>query len=414
MTRIEGGSYETDDSVEAIVNRMVSHAETYFGEDLSSDTTSVISQFYRPIAIEMATLQADIGLVLESAQIDNARGEALDLLCALINVTRGRASNSTGNVVFSREDAAGADYLIPEETVVQTESSEPVRFETTEPIVLEEGEVAVEAPVESVEEGTENNISANRLTIFEDRPAGIEDVNNPEPIDGAVEEETDSNLRARAKEELADGSGATARALLSAVSEIDDQVRSVSVEINDTASVDEDGQPPNSFELIVESTPEFYPEIAQAIMDNKAVGGESHHGLYGDSVIEEVNLPNGQTHEIGFSTPTEREIYVDASIEVEDEYLGEGAVVDSLTSYIGGLLFEGEPEAGELRAGDDVLYGEVEYAIRDVPGVFDVTDLKIGLSNDPDGVSNISIDKTDIAILNGNEDEAVSIDTTDV
>lgn len=415
MAGIEEGRYQTDENVEVILDRMVGWATEYFGQSLSDDDLSAIKSFYRPIARQHLLIQRQIGIVLDSAQIDYAEGQALEYLCALLNIVRREAEAATGEVVFSRSDTASTDYLIPSGTIVQTNGEQPIRFETTKTKSLLSGNSSVTVPIEAIESGLSGNVAADTIVTFESKPSGIETVTNPEATDGGTVRETDDELRERAKEQVADGSGATARSLISSVSNIDEDVRSVSIQINDT-SVDNTpgGLPDHSFELIVEAPELLHGEIAQTIMDTKAAGDNSYAGVHGTEVVEEVELKTGQKRDVSFSVPTEVPIEIQADLEVNDSYPGDGDLIDNIVSYIGGTDFEGEPTAGNLRQGEDVIHGEVEFAIREIQGVYDVTTLKVSKVGNTLSTSNIQIDTGNIAILNGNESTPIDITTTEV
>jgi len=217
---------------------MVADAKEYFGEDLNDGEQAIIRTFYRPIARRLAEAQQDIGLVLESSQIDNAEGMALDLLCALIGLRREFAKRATGVVTFSRSVAGDTDYAIKSGTTVQTDSSEPLRFETTKGVTLTEGDLTVDAPVEAAEGGAEYNIGPNTLTVMPDPPTGLSDVTNTADTGGGTNRENDEDLRTRAKEELAEGSQASAPAIINSVQSLD-EVTSVAIEIYDAPGEDD-------------------------------------------------------------------------------------------------------------------------------------------------------------------------------
>jgi hypothetical protein len=416
MAGVVDGRYQTDENVEVILDRMVEWATEYFGQSLTDDELSAIKSFYRPVARQHLLIQQQIGMVLDSAQIDHAEGQALDYLCALLNIVRREADPATGEVVFSRSNTASTNYLIPAGTIVQTKGANSVKFETTEQKSLLSGNSSVTIPVEAIEGGLESNVAANTVNTFETKPGGIESVNNPNPISGGTLRETDDELRERAKEQVADGSGATARSLLSAVQNVDEDVRSVSIKINDSSddNTGTGGLPDHSFEMVVECPSELYDDIAKAILRKKAAGGNAHSGVYGTEITRDVELPNGQVRTVGFSTPTEQDIYVNLDVEVTPAFGGEEEIIDNIADYIGGFYSSGDPVTGDLRTGDDVLFGEVEYAIRSTEEVYDVTSLEVGQSDGTTNQSNIEVADTDIAIFKGNVSDRLTITTTEV
>lgn len=409
MSEFSGGEYHPD-TAEDILNVMVEDAKAYWGEDLKDDELAIVRVFYEPVAELLAAVQRDIGTVLQSTQIDNAEGTQLDLLTALIGVTREPATGATGTVTFSRNSTAGTDYPIPEGTVVQTNSNSPTRYRTTESATLLSGTTEIaNVPIESVMEGVEVNTSSNTLVVMPDAPAGIDSVTNPSKTIGGADEEPDDELRKRAKDELANGSRASAPALINAVKQVPD-VKSVSIFLNDT-STDETsngGLPDHAFELVVSGGDNA--AVAQAIRDTKAAGDTSYAGVNGGSTVSaSTDLGNGQKEPLEFSRPSEIPIYVDADIDITSDYAGDSEVQDRIVEYIGGLYASGNEENGELQVGDDLVFGEIRYAIRDVKGVHDINSLYVSkesnldTNGDPVGTSNITIQDSEIAMANATD-----------
>lgn len=393
---ITDGEFQAD-SVEAILDLMLADAKERLGEDLNDDERSIFHTFYLPVAERLAEVQEDVGLVLSSAQIDNATGTALDLLTALIGIRRDEAQKAQGSVTFSREVASASDYTIPSGTLVQTDSpTDPVRFETQETVILVAGDTSVSVAIEAREGGIRGNVGSNTITVMPSPPTGIESVTNPgETFDG-TQEETDDELRIRAKDSMADGSSATAPSLIAAVKALAG-VRAVSIFINDTATdnTGTGGLPDHSFELVIEGG--NGQEIGQAIMDTKAAGDTSYGGAYGTIETVDTDLGNGQTISIDFGRPVAVQIYVDMTIDVTDEYQGDNEVIDRIVNYVGGVLSTGNTTTGELSVGDDVLFGQVEYAIRDAPGVYDVADLTVDTVTPPAATTNIAISNSEVS-----------------
>lgn len=405
---MENGRYDPE-SADDILDAMMVDAKQYFGSDLNDTSTSIIRTFYRPIAERLAEAQEDIGLVLDSSQIDYAEGEALDLLTALIGIKREPATPATGEVEFSRDEAAATDYPIPSGTRVQTDSDDPVVFETTESTAIAEGTTSATAAVEALQDGVHGNVGANTIRVCPDWPSGVEEVTNPAETSGGSEEETDIELRRRAKTELAQGSRASAPSLINSVRRVAG-VTSVSIFINDTNTDNtaDGGLPDHSFELVVAGGDSS--EIAQTIVDTKAAADTSYSGAYGTTVTGTGELPNGQTLDVEFSRPEEVKLYITADVTTTDEYDGNNAVKDSIIDYIGGILTSGNEVEG-LGVGEDVIHGEIEYQIRDIDGVHDVTTLNVDTVDPPEGTSNIAISDSQVATADGTDD-SITINTS--
>jgi uncharacterized phage protein gp47/JayE len=404
MTISQNGSFEGD-TEEEILDAMIADAKQYWSDDIRESDLAVIRQFYRPIARRLAQAQDDIGLVLESTQIDNAEGPALGLLTALIGVTRMPSVRAEGEVEFSRSNNAEMDYNIPAGTKVQTSASPPIEFVTTQGATISTGTTTTTAPIIAVEPGSDGNVGANTITTVSTPVAGVESVTNPSETSGGENEENDDQLRKRAKEELADGSSSTAPALVSAVQNVEG-VTSVSILVNDTKQDNGRGHnlPANSGELVVTGGTDA--DVAQAIIETKGMDSTLVAGVNGVEVTGNVGeLPNGQALPVEFSRANPVTIYIEGEIQVEPTYESDDDVMNNIVEYVGGQTVEGFERDGELGVSDDVLYGEVEYRIRQVPGVYDVTSLTIGKTSPPSGTSNVTI---------GNMEEANTDARTDI
>lgn len=382
------------ESQEEILELMVDDAKDLFGEDLNDNETSTIRYLYSPVAQRLAEAQNDIGLVLSSTQIDFAQDESLDLLTSLIGVTREPARRADGEVTFYRNEPSDTrDYTIPSGTYVRTDGEDAITFETTESAILEQGTTEVNVPVEAVNSGSNSNVGSNTVTVIVNRPTGIDGVINNEIIGGGTDRENDNSLRERAKEELGEGARATASALVSSCRSADPDVRSVTIY---TTPEDNLGEDPG-FELVVEGGDSDL--IAQSIRNNKAAGDRSYAGVNGQAITEPVDteLTNGQVKPLSFSRPIPIDIYVDMELETEDTFEGIDAVKDSIVQYIGGTNSEDISLSGNLNLSDDVIAGEIKYAIRDIAGVYDIPTLNIGTTENPEGISNIPIDDGEVA-----------------
>jgi len=389
------------ETTEEILDALMVSARNQFGNDLNDDEEAAIRTFYRPIAVLLADAQLDVAAVLAAAQLEHAEGEALDLLTELIGVFRREAQPAVGTVTFSRSSAASTDYTVPKGTVVQTEGVDPVKFKTTEVKILASGTTSVDAPIEAVEAGTEGNVGANTITVMADPPTGVESVNNAAATDGGENEETDSDLRARAQDELADGMLGTAPGIINALKKTSG-VKSVSLFINDTSSVDGDGLESHHFEAVVEGGTDA--DVGQALWESKAAGDGTQGGVHGTGVTYQADLGNGTTHPVDFSRPTVVSIYVDMDLSTTDEYDGDGEVRDAIVRYLGGTLTSGGVEDGELRVSDDVIYTKILSAIMSVDGIADVPSLTIGKTSSPTGTSNISIASSEVASGDATDD----------
>jgi uncharacterized phage protein gp47/JayE len=242
-------------------------------------------------------------------------------------------------------------------------------------------------------------------------PTGIESVTNPADTNGGTERETDTELRRRVKKELGSGSRASQEALIRAARRVQG-VENASIFANDQDPINTvDGLEPHEVEVVVEGGNSN--EIAQALFETKAAGDVLVGGVHGVEVAETVSLSNGQTTQVLYSNPEEIQIYIDVDVLVTDEFLGKDYIKDSIVSYIGGLFSSGNEDGGELSVGDNIIYGQVEYSVRDVNGVFDINSLTIGTNASPSQTDNISIEEFQLATSNA-FDESITVTTNTV
>lgn len=381
-------------SADEWLDDLLTSASEHFGDDLPGRENSGVASFYTAFAEVAAELEQELESVQDSVRVLTATGENLDILGQELNVSRRPETSATGEVTFSRSNAASSDYLVPDGTRVQTSSSDPVKFETTEQVTLSSGSTSVTAPIEAVNPGPKGNVAAGTITDAVQRPAGVETVSNASKTGGGRSKETDEAYRDRIIEIVGNTESTSGYNLYRRLSSYE-YVREVRF-IDNSADVQQDQLSPNEIEVVVSATPGHKDEIAQVIFEEIPGGSNLVSGVHGISTSGTAGLPNGQQFTISFSEPTPVEIYVDVSVESE-KALDESNLKDQIVEYIGGTLSSGSLVYGELGVAEDVLIGEVEYQIRDIPGVYDVTNLTIGTADSPTGTSNVSISTSEIA-----------------
>jgi phage-related baseplate assembly protein len=102
--------------------------------------------------------------------------------------------------VTVQASTVGIDRAIPAGTVVRTGGEPDIKVSTGEDAVLYDGDYqVVNVAAASQESGTETNVAAGMLTIFESAPFPTATVINPGLFYGGSDYETDEDLRARIK-----------------------------------------------------------------------------------------------------------------------------------------------------------------------------------------------------------------------
>jgi len=162
--------------------------------------------------------------IYNGAFIDTATGDDLDNVVALVGVTRNAAVAATGVVRFYANPSPLADIIIPAGTQVSTQpnaSGTQIVFKTDEQVILTIGGSYVDANVTAVVAGANGNVAANTVTYLATPIYGITSITNPSGMSGGVDEESDDDLRERAKHALEVAAKATVNALYYAVLGVD-------------------------------------------------------------------------------------------------------------------------------------------------------------------------------------------------
>lgn len=373
-----------------IWNDMVTRARNVFGENVDTSVTSPLGMFLRVVAFSLSLAWQLAEKVYNSAFVDFATGINLDHVGKYIGIQRREAVKATGEATFSGDD--GTD--IPEGFVIETDTEEPVQFETTEAGTISGGSAILE--IQALEAGTAGNVEADTITVIVNPLSGLSSVTNANATGDedsgytqGAERETDAEFRQRYRDSVAKGGASTIESIRASLLEIDN-VNSAVVEENDTdATVD--GIPAKSIRALVYGGVD--DDIAQSIFETKS-GGIRAYGTTEITVTDSMD----NDHTIGFTRPTEVDIYVDVALTTNSDFPADGdeQVETEIVKYIGGTDADSNEYTG-LGLGEDVIYIKVISAITQVDGVLDA-DVTIGTSDNPTGTDNISIDNTEVAI----------------
>ena len=146
-------------------------------------------------AAELQALDIQGEWVLDQSFPQTAQGVYLDYHAQMRGITRTAATKAAGALRFSVEQAAAAALTVAAGTVCMT--ADEVRFQTTAEVVLEAGELFVDAPAEALEPGRSGNAAAGTIQILTACPVGITGCTNPAPFTGGSDQEDDESLRSR-------------------------------------------------------------------------------------------------------------------------------------------------------------------------------------------------------------------------
>jgi uncharacterized phage protein gp47/JayE len=133
--------------------------------------------------------------------------EDLDELVKIVGVSRDPGSRAIGTVTFTTQNAA---TTIPEGTSIGTQPEEDgsfLEFTTDEEVTNGSGETTVDADITASEVGSEYNIGATSITYLPNPPTGVQSVTNAQETTGGEDEESNDELRERAKNSIFASSG---------------------------------------------------------------------------------------------------------------------------------------------------------------------------------------------------------------
>ncbi len=188
----------------------------YYPETVTSPITdrnigSVARTITEAFSLELAKLHAQLKYVYLNAFIDTATGESLDLLVSILSIERFKAGYAVGEVTFSRNTPAPADITIPVGTIITDKNESPYEYQITQEKVLREGDTSIDIPIKALNPG--EGVNAETLTLMPKPVLGIEKVSNIEATSIGVQDETDEELRARAKKVVKGTAAATLESL---------------------------------------------------------------------------------------------------------------------------------------------------------------------------------------------------------
>ncbi len=181
------------------------------------ETGSVVRTLAEAVSLEIASLSAQLEFVYQSGFVDTASGSALDSVVSLLGISRVTAGSSSGDAEFTRASASTGAITIPAGTRVAAADGK-VSYETTQTGSLSVGQNAARIPVRDLDPKNDP-LPAAALVLLPVPIAGIGSVSNPSPTVRLTRDESDAELRTRAKNFLHGSERATLGAIHAALAE---------------------------------------------------------------------------------------------------------------------------------------------------------------------------------------------------
>lgn len=362
-------------SLETILSEIKDEIHTNVSPNVNLETSSPTGQIVGVLA-RNERLMWELAQAVYSGQYpDSASGFSLTSLAALTGTARRAASPS---LVTASVNIDPGTYAIG--TLVAHVINDPTsRFVNRDAVTNGTASPDDFDVVFQSEENGPVRAYAGTLTVIAEAVSGWNTVTNALDADLGQNEESDSELRARREAELARRGSTTAAAIRVDVADVAD-VDSVTVLENDT-DVTVNGIPPHSIEALVLGG--LDAEIAEAILLSKPAGIRA----YG-STTEYVIDDQGESHRIQFTRPTEKDIWMELDVAVDESvYAGDDVLKETIADY------------GDLnqKVSFDVIHSRIVAIAMGVTGVRDVTELRLGFFASPTGTTNLTISSREIA-----------------
>lgn len=216
-----------EDTLQRIVNANVGITNTMPG--------SVIRTIVESLLAEVDIQNYTINQIYKAMNIDTATGSDLDAVVAILGVVRKQATYAEGTVVFGRSDIYDTDIAIQYAQMISTRQNNDGSI--NEFIVIDDnaklrsGELQTTVNIRATEPGS-IYLPANTITIINTPIIGIEYVTNVTEFSGGTNQETDNDLRKRAKQALAGLGKGTATAIRSALLQVPGVIDAMPVDIS--------------------------------------------------------------------------------------------------------------------------------------------------------------------------------------
>jgi hypothetical protein len=231
--------------------------------------------------------------------------------------------------------------------------------------------------------------NAGTLTVISTSVTGWTTITNPDDAAVGREADEDSDLRSRREADLARAGSGTRLAIQSDVNALDD-VQAVIVFENKTDSVDANGLPPHSIEVVVDDgeVPAVDDDVlAQAIFDSTGAGIQWHGtGSSGTATDEE-----GTDYTVPFTRVTFVDVHLAYTIETGAGYIGDAQLQSDIVEQAQSLFNE---------VGDDVLFAALLGLPLSREGVLNVTDFFLDITDTPVATDDIPIGPRSKAAFN--------------
>ena len=176
---------------------------------------SVVRTMLEAVALETAGLYAQMDAVYRAGFIATAGGGALDHVVGLLGISRVRAGRHSTELRFTRSRNARGAITLPAGTRAATADG-AIEYETLADLTMADGQASAKVPARDTV-ATNDAVAADALTLLTRPVVGIDAVTNPAASSRLARDETDDELRTRARRFLVGSERGTLGAIESAV-----------------------------------------------------------------------------------------------------------------------------------------------------------------------------------------------------
>jgi uncharacterized phage protein gp47/JayE len=352
--------------------------------DLSPDQP--LGQINAIVAKKIAEQEEIQQTLANSMNPASAENFLLDNICLMTGTLRRPKSKS----VVTLSCDVGADFTAPAGSMMANVAGSPDKqFVNVEAVDLT-GEVAGVYPIQ-FESTVFGPVAANSgtVTVITNAVSGWNSCTNALDAVLGRHDETDAELRKRRQDELTAPGACTVDSIRADVLKVPGVLQCYVFE-NVTLDTDANGLPGKSIEVVIYDGPTPAAEdeaIAQVVWDSKPSGSESW-GTTEEQVRDSLN----QIQVVKFSRADVIPVWLEYDLVIDSNWFPAGGanLVKAAASLYGSQA---------LNLGVDVFAVAFKAQAIKVPGVLDVTALRLGLSSSPVGTVNLTITGREIAVV---------------
>jgi len=353
-----------------ILSEKERRAKELLGEDIDTSDQSVLGKYLRVNAYDQAIAEEEIEQVYYSRFPNTASGQSLDRLMVFAGISRNPASAAEYRVRFTGK----AGYVISAGFLVATDTE--LTYWTIQDYTIGSDGTCL-AEVCCSDTGTVGNLaSAAAISRIVNPDANVDAVAGVEIINAGIDEESDTELRKRFAAAVSGAGSGNTNAIRAALLRIPG-VQFAAVIENETDGEDGSGRPPHSFECYVQGGEGKRQEIAQAIFDKRPVGIQT----WGNESVTITDL-SGNARVVRYTYAPEITVSVYIQIRTNASFPDDGK--DQISTAVSNYI-------NNLGIGNSLVLSTLYGYIYSVPGVTEVTTLKLSTNGGAYSTDNITV-----------------------